>query len=124
MSMLISNIKVEDTDFFEYTLKINEFKGLLENNNNNFSKQLKNASEELLKTILYLPVENSKDFHMTNFISSVKYESNNGIIIFKIDKDLKPFLLNLKDNFLQYELNNILSLSCNYSIKLYEIFPR
>ena len=54
-----------------------------------------------------------------NWFSSFSYEE--GVIEYKFDPLLKPFLLQLKNNFATYQLKNILSLKSAYSIRMYEL---
>lgn len=44
-----------------------------------------------------------------------------GIVEYEFHNDLKPFLLDLKNNFTKYHLNNILELRSVYSIKVFEL---
>ena len=46
---------------------------------------------------------------------------NSGTIKIRLDKDMKPFLLHLKENFTQYELLWTLKFKSKYSIRLYEL---
>ena len=63
--------------------------------------------------------ENQKKKTWVNWFSSFSYEE--GIIEYKFDPLLKPFLLQLKDTFTTYQLKNILSLKSIYSIRMYEL---
>ena len=55
-------------------------------------------------------------------IISAQYEKSRGAYIrFMIHPHLKPFLLNLKNNYLSYDIKNILTLKSSYSLRLYEL---
>ena len=43
---------------------------------------------------------------------------------FHFDSKLKPYLLQLKNQFTSYKLSNILSLKSTYSIRLYELMKK
>ena len=55
------------------------------------------------------------------FISSYELNYKTGEVIFEISAQLKPFLLQLKQNFTSFHLANIPRLSSGYSIRLYEL---
>ena len=58
---------------------------------------------------------------MLRWIEKPYYEKKKGIVRIRLDKDMKPFLLELKENFTRYELLNILCMKSKYSIRLYEL---
>ena len=109
---LISHIKPTDTNFETKEVQIKDlnFDSIDSYNYSRFKSEIL----ELLKKPFQIP----NDGGYTNWFSYLKYE--NGLIVYRFDPALKPFLLNLKDNFTSYQLKNILSLKSVYSIKIYE----
>ena len=57
-----------------------------------------------------------------NWFSALEYEE--GIIEYRFDPALKPFLLELKDNFTKYNISNILKLRSSYSIQVFELLAQ
>ncbi|PRN00270.1 replication initiation protein [Aliarcobacter cryaerophilus] len=57
-----------------------------------------------------------------NWFSGLVY--NDGIIEYGFDKRLKPYLLELKDNFTRYNISNILKLRSSYSIQIFELLSQ
>ena len=53
--------------------------------------------------------------------NSAEYNKTKNIVTLKFAIDLKPFLLNLKNNFTSYELGNVIKLNNSYSLRIYEI---
>lgn len=47
-----------------------------------------------------------------------------GLITFKIEEDIKPFILELTSNFTQYYFENIARLKSNFSIRMYELLKQ
>jgi len=47
-----------------------------------------------------------------------------GLITFKIEEDIKPFILDLTSNFTQYYFENIALLKSNFSIRIYELLKQ
>jgi plasmid replication initiation protein len=62
----------------------------------------------------------TKDFLIANWASSIRYKDAEGLIEFQISPKIFPYILNLKQNYLKYDLCNILQLRSDYSIRLYE----
>lgn len=56
-----------------------------------------------------------------SWLNKAKGSEKKGTYIVRLDEDLMPYLIQLKNNFTQYELINILSLTSSYAIQLYEI---
>ena len=56
-----------------------------------------------------------------NWLSSAEYKNGSGYVELCFDKKLKPYLLQLKGYFTQYELENVVSFKSAYSIRIYEL---
>ena len=50
--------------------------------------------------------------------------SNNGVVDFEVNPNLKPYLLNISKNFSYYHKENIVKLVSNYSIRIYELLKQ
>lgn len=68
-----------------------------------------------------LEIKEGKEIIQLSWLSSARYKIGQGIVILKFDSNLKPYLLQLKELYTSYKLENILSLKSKYSIRLYEI---
>jgi len=120
LSTIIANIKRSDDLDEEYILKVKDFKELTGQKTKRIYELVEEALEDLLKNPLKIPLDTEQTkFLMTNWVSSAIYDD--GQISFLIDKRLRPFLLEIKEKFLKYKLENILTLRSSYSIRLYEI---
>ena len=58
-------------------------------------------------------------FSIYNFFGAVDYQD--GILEVEFSSKLMRYLLQIKNNYLKYEIKNIMSLDSKYSIRLYEI---
>ncbi len=65
-------------------------------------------------------IPNSK--YWVNWFSALAFE--NGVIEYRFDPALKPFLLNLKENFTSYHLSNVMNLKSNYAILTFELLAQ
>lgn len=112
---LIANVEKDEEDF--------KTKSVLVKDLHFGSEETKNYEYiiSLFKEIMKKPIQIDK-FTVVNWFSSMKY--NKGVIDYRFDKDLKPFLLDLKNNFTSYYLSNVLRLNSQYSIILYELLKQ
>ena len=114
LSMLISMIKSTDSEFQEYALHIDSYEKAIGRKSNDV-EALKNNALELMRN----PFELKKGIYF-NWCNKVDITTLDGYIIFKVDNELKPYLLNLQNNFTKYQLVNVLKLKGTYSPRLYE----
>jgi plasmid replication initiation protein len=61
----------------------------------------------------------NKRFAIYNFFSRAKYKD--GILTIKIDDEFHQYLMLIKNNYLRYQIKNIMLLNSKYAIRLYEI---
>ena len=115
LSMVISMIRIDDAELQQYALRQEDYLKLIGSKSKDREFYITQA-EELMSNPFRI------DGKLFNWCSMVDYESMEGFLIFEIHKDLKPHLLDLKCNFTEYSIFNILSLRGNYSPKLYELF--
>ncbi len=114
-SMVISMLNKDDADFQEYALHIDSYLEQVGSSSKN-KAFIKKQAEELMSNPFWI------DGKLFNWCSYVDIDKLEGYIIFDIHPKLKPYLLDMKNNFTQYELVNILKLKGNYSPRLYEYF--
>ena len=120
LSTIIANLKRSDDINEEYVIRVQDFKELTGQKTKRIYELIEEALEDLLKNPLKIPLDKEQTkFLMTNWVSSAIYDA--GQVSFLVDKRLKPFLLEVKEKFLKYKLENILPLRSSYSIRLYEI---
>ena len=120
ISTIIANLKRSDTDNQEYIFKISDFKELTGQKTNRIYELIDKATQELLNNPLKIPRDDG-GFLKANWVADVEYKKRMGVIGFTISHKLKPFLLETKEKYLKYNLENILPLKSRYAIRLYEI---
>ncbi len=119
LAMLISMIRVDDTEFQKYALKIDDYKKEVDTQSKDKEFYV-NKALELMRNPFYIMENGKRKFF--NWCSVVEPDEIEGYIIFQIHQDLKPYLLKLQDNFTKYYLINIMKLKGKYSPRLYELF--
>lgn len=116
---LASMVQPEDTEFKEYEFKIKEFMELLGISTKTKYKEIPKITKDLMKKVF--EVKEGKDILQLSWLSSVRYKTGEGTVILKFDSNLRPYLLELKELYTSYKLDNILSLKSKYSLRLYEV---
>jgi plasmid replication initiation protein len=119
ISIIYSNVKRSDEVGKFYEIKVIDIANLMNKNYGEMYNLLKDATDELLSSPVRIEDKEKKEWVAFNWISDAQYRD--GVISFSISQRLKPFVLDLKQKFLKYKLENILSLRGTYVIRLYEI---
>lgn len=119
---LISQITPYDEDFHEYEFSISEFCkicGLDGSSGKNYSS-LKASIKDIADQSVWVDLGNGQET-LIRWIEKPYIDKQSGVIRIRLDEDLKPYLLQLKQNYTQYELLWTLRFRSKYSIRLYEL---
>ena len=113
---LIANIKPNEEDFEKKYIALKEL-GFVGANSENYTY----FKEEFVR-LLEMPFKIPNSKYWVNWFSALAFE--NGVIEYRFDPALKPFLLNLKENFTSYHLSNVMNLKSNYAILTFELLSQ
>jgi plasmid replication initiation protein len=83
-------------------------------------RYIKQTIKALSDKSIWLKLDNGSETLM-RWINKAWINQKSGMIKLRLDDDMKPYLLQLKDRFTQYELFYTLAMKSQYSIRLYEI---
>lgn len=108
----IQLIEKEQSDFWTYTIPTKDIA--------DYREIKKNCKSIMSKPIIIENGESKDNWIVFNWFADIEYK--NGFIEASFSKKLKPYLLNLKKNLTTFGLKNILNLTSQYSIRLYQIF--
>jgi len=120
LSTIISMIRKDDEDFKRYEISVSDYKELVGSVSNSMHQDIYDIGKELMSKPMKIPRKDN-GFLILNWIASLEYEPEVGILGFRVSPDLKPYLIELSGGFLKYELKNILALKSPYVIRLYEL---
>lgn len=122
--LIVSLINPNDGDLRLYKVEIDTLKSYLgykkDFPNGRFYQDLRDIATRLNKQPIEIRPE-PKRILTAYFLSSFEINFKTGEVIFEISGQLKPFLMQLKNNFTSFDLQNIPRLSSGYSIRLYEL---
>lgn len=116
---IISKIKPDETELREVKFNIQRFCkviGIKDKGNNYIN--LKRAIAKLMSNVIIL--KKGKKTLMINLIHATTIDESGGTIYIKLHEKLKPYILNLQNNYTQYTLKNVLGFKSKYSFILYE----
>lgn len=113
----LSQIDTDDKDFSQYEIKVSDLEDRLQSEQN--ETRLKQFAKRLMSKPLEVPTNDG--WVIFNWFSKIQYVKGQSKFIVRIDKDLKPYLLELKERFVKYNLTYILPLTSNYSIRIYQL---
>ena len=114
---LISFISPDDEDFKDYEIKISDFQKLLDIKTKAIYSQTKDILTKLGSRVIHIPKDDG--YIITHWFSSAEYNSNNGSVLISFDKKLKPYLLQLKEQFTQYKLFTVAQFQSSYTVRIY-----
>lgn len=117
VAKIISLIRMEDEDFKTYIIPISE---LLPDGSKNH-RQIKDACTSLVKSVITIQEENGRIETNISWFSCLKYNGVKGYVEARFDREMKPYLLDLKGNYTEYYLINILQLKGRHQKRIYEL---
>lgn len=116
---LASMVQPTDEEFKPYNFKISDFMELLGVETQTKYTEIPKITKELMKKVF--EIQEGNTLLQVAWLSSARYEKGSGMVTLKFSPDLKPYMLQLKEKFTQYQLANILSMKSKYSPRIYEI---
>jgi len=111
---LLTAIDKSDTDFKDYIFTLSDFK-----DKTDITMTTSNLNQ-VIKGLMSKPLEiktSNKNWKIFNWFSYFSF--NNGVITCRFDKELKPYLLELKERFVTNDLRMLLLMRSSYSKRMY-----
>lgn len=117
---LISKILADDKDFQNVRMSIRDYCALANiTRSGDTYKRVKESIETLSDKSWWIKYDKGERLFRWIDTADLEHESYVDIVL---SKSLKPYLLELRQNFTKYELINVLVLHSKHSIRLYELF--
>ena len=118
--LLSSTIRSDDEDFKDYEIRVADFVAMfgLEKRKAIY-KAVEEAARELAGKKIDLSRGGKKIY--ASWLSYVEYVEGSGVVKLRFDKSLKPYFLQLNENFTKYNLQHVMQFKSSYSIRLYEL---
>jgi plasmid replication initiation protein len=132
---VLSQIARDDEDFRVYRIYLRDVIKDFGINNGNAYDLLREAADSLMNKKFFLDyegdgAERKKIYHiirsvdyMTKLVDENK-RSLNEYIDMSVDPDMKPFLIQLKEQFTTYDVRNIIKFKSSYTVRIYELLKQ
>lgn len=119
----VSKINKNDKQLNKIRIKARDFIDLLDVTSKDRYGAVKNIAKSLTTESIHIEKENGGWILLT-WLSSAEYIPNEAIIEMEFSEKLIPYLLQLKENFTRYELQNVIYMRSRHSIRLYELLKQ
>jgi len=119
----ISQCRKNDKDFYTYEISVKEFAELMNITPDAVYKTADGITDELMSGVLRVIPEGKKYFKKYSLFSMCEYE-HDGVLKFKLNKDMTNFLLELKGDFTQPLLEDFLKMKSPYSMAIWHLMQR
>lgn len=118
----IMQIVLDDEEIKPYIITISELAELLNVPKSNIYRDIDDITDDIMNNPVYIREESGKKVRWIKIPWVIRCEYNSDIgVALKLNDELKPFLLNLKEQYTQYTLDSILVMKSVYAIRLYEL---
>lgn len=105
-----------------FKLSIAELSSLLGISPNNLYRDIDDITNNIMKNPVFIKNEN-KGWTKIPWVSFVEYDPDAGITI-RLNELLRPFVLQLKERYTQYTLDNVLAMKSVYAIRIFELIQK
>ncbi|MBU3173400.1 replication initiation protein [Clostridium estertheticum] len=116
---LASMVQPQDTEFKQYEFIIKDFIALLGLKDQSKYTEVRKITKALKEKVF--EIKEGTDIIQVSWLGGVRYKPKQGIVMLRLDPDLKPYMLQLKELYTSYKLENILTLKSKYSLRIYEL---
>lgn len=83
--------------------------------------EIKKILQDLRNRSCWIYDEKTGDEVLVGWLAKVRTNKRSGLVKYKLDEDLVPYLFELQKRYLSYGLINILNFKSKYSIRMYEL---
>jgi len=118
----IMQVVKEDAELKPYIITIKKFASLLQIDESNVYKFADEITNDIIRNPVYIKKVDGRNIKWIKipWVTKCEYNSDMGIAI-KLNEELKPFLINLKEHYTQYTLQEVLAMKSVYAIRIFEI---
>ncbi len=120
IAYLVSLIDKDDVDFKLYKIYIKDLIDLFETGSKDVYREVKDSTKNLMKKVMTLKhIDDSPGELQVAWLSSANYKDGKGYVELTFAPQLKPYLLQLKEHFLKFPLEDVVSFKSQYSMPIY-----
>lgn len=105
----------------EYALTAKEFSEVFSADVDNSYRHLKKAVNKLMRTDIKVEDQKNQSITRINICSKAEYKKRDGCITIKFTDDIMPYLSQVRQKFVLYNLKEIANFGSLYTTRLYEL---
>lgn len=119
---VISQISLNEKELKPLTLSISNLEKLTKIRNKHIYQDISAISDRLTSVKIKIKEpDEPKGFLEAPWFSAIRYRPSKGLIVFTLNQELKPYLIQVKSAFTSYYLSQVISLQSVYSIRFYPL---
>lgn len=121
--LLASMVEPDNDELKEYAINFNSLVKFLNLKNKNIHGQIKKILELLRSRTLTIN-KSEEDYLITGWISSAEYIKKDNIVKLSFSEELRPYLLELKNNFTKQRLGTLVQFKGTYTVRIYSLLKQ
>ena len=120
---LASMVRKDDEDFKDYVIHVDDIAELFGiDGGESFYERMEDATKALMTTSGAFNISLEQDkIKLVRWVSYAEYVKGSGKILMRFDKSIKDFMIQIKNQFTQYQLSAVRQFKSTYSIRFYEL---
>ena len=119
---LISMISPQDTDLRDYNIKVQDFGVMMGLTGHSLYQRMDETLDRLMSRVIHIPKETG--YLKIGWVSSAEYIKGKGVVQLRFDAKLKPYLLQLREQFTRYRLFVVTQFQSAYSVRIYMLLKQ
>lgn len=119
---LISMISPADTDLKDYNIKVQDFGIMMGLTGHSLYQRMDETLDRLMARVIHIPKKTG--YLKIGWVSSAEYIKGQGIVQLRFDAKLKPYLLQLREQFTRYRLYVVTQFQSAYSVRIYMLLKQ
>lgn len=118
---LVSSISMEDERFMEQEISAAQLAQIAGINSGSIYSEIERCVEALADAKIRISNQGEVKYGVYNLMSHAEYLDGRGVIRARFNEQMRPLLLELKERFTRYMLEQVMQLRSPYSVRMYEL---
>lgn len=124
---IVSEIRMDDVELNDYMINVSDFKELTKTAHKDIYNQLDEATTKLMRRIIEIrdvDKKGKRSFKKLTIMTKAEYKEGEGQIFIRLNDEIKPYLLELKNQFTQYQLKYVMQMKSVHALRIYELLKQ
>ena len=118
---LLTQICPDDEDLKPHSMKISEFAKMVGVEVDSQYKELRKVTMRLIQRGLSIYEPEAREWLQVSWLNSARYKTKQGVVFLGFSTDLKPYLLQLKNQFTKINIADTLRFKSIYAVRIFEL---